>query len=301
MMEIRFDHRKRSQAAITDAIILLLVATFSVSLIFDFVGNWGNDQDTVLRSAYVLNYMQSVVKTMYYVDASTLSNIDSNGITVYKYALAEGGFSGDSDTPPEYDLDVQCKKLEKYPGTLRVTDLLKRDLGDSDPGDEDPQRAILPLMDDKFGSRGSNPAEVPGRTAMRCAMKELMKPFAFSGYKYYFEVLLAAKTGSIDPVGDPQGALVSYVGPEITNSRNPRIVGLQHGDTLSEKRLENGSKPGCDAVRGEHYEVLTVSSPFQVLYTDTSDADAGLQSKFVKYKTRICIWKSNEDALSTQT
>lgn len=277
--------RKRSQAAITDAIILLLVASFSSALIFSFVGSWGSDHDAVLRSAYVLNYMQSVSKSMYYIDASTLQNVGSNGLYVYKYALKEAGDKIEFDTlnsPTEYDLDNRdkgCPYLAGYPGTLRVTDLLKRDLADDNPQDGE---GHLPKLDDKFGD-----AAVPGRTAMRCAVKELMKPFSFSGYKYYFEVL------NLENPHDPEGEgdYVSYLGPEVSNSNDSRVIGLNRG-LDQPKRTKSGDIPGCKAVLRAGYDVLSVSSPFQVLYSKSSENS--LDVRFVKYKTRICIWRSRE-------
>jgi len=122
-------------------------------------------------------------------------------------------------------------------------------------------------LDDKFGS-----AEVPGRTAMSCALKELMKPFAFSGFKYYFEV---------EHLQTQQ--LVGVDGPEITNSKDLRVV----------KAGRRGVPFGCIAAKDAGYDILAVSSPFQVLYSDTSGGS--LDSVFVKYKTRICIWQSREE------
>lgn len=294
-MEVRRLHskRRRSQAAITDAIILLLVTTFASVLVFSFIGTWGNDHDAVLRSAYVLNYMQSVSKSMYYIDASTLNGIGSDGLYVYKYALKDSGNGIAFDTvnsPKEYDLgdsNKGCPYLAYYPGTLRVTDLLKRDLADDNPQDNSQGVSDhLPKLDDKFGD-----AAVPGRTAMRCAVKELMKPFSFSGYKYYFEVLSLESPHDSEGEGD----YVSYYGPEITNSNDSKIVGV-HVDLAQPKRtrIPNGGSdiPGCKAVLRTGYDVLSVSSPFQVLYSKSS-ADS-LDVRFVKYKTRICIWRSKE-------
>ena len=267
--------RKKSQAAITDAIILLLITTFSVGLMFGFVGNWGNDQDTVLRSGYVLNYMQSVVKAMYYVDVQPLQNIRSDGIAVYTSALkADGSLASNA----EYNLDDSqfgCAILKDYPGTLRVTDLLKRDLGEADAS-----QGQLPKFDDKFGT-----AAVPGRTAMRCALKELMKPFAFSGYKYYLEVL------NLENPSDPEGDPIPIVGPEITNSKNPKIVGILG---TNPKKTADGNTPGCKAALDlRQFNVITVSSPFQVLYSETTGDQ--LKSTFLKFKTRVCIWPAKEN------
>ncbi|HLC38043.1 MAG TPA: hypothetical protein VJI71_01175 [Candidatus Norongarragalinales archaeon] len=288
--------RLKGQAAITDAIILLLIAAFSSTLIFSFVGEWGNDQDSVLRSAYVLNYMQSVVKAMYYVDASTLENIGNDGLDVYGKE-----FTGNPSSPfvasDEYDLDdadFGCRVLENYPGTLRVTDLLKRDLGDSVPSDlaaafSSSPPTGLPYLDDKFGE-----AKVPGRTAMRCVMKELMKPFAFSGYRYYSEVLYPRDT-TLSSDGTP----VSFKGPEITNSRDPAIAGIELGDDKIKRVVEGASQtyPGCHAVGQSGYDVIAVSSPFQVLFSHTETSDSNptgvLTSTFVPYTIRLCIWKAN--------
>lgn len=280
--------RRKGQAAITDAIILLLISTFASSLIFAFVGNWGNDHDAVLRSSYVLNYMQSVSKTMYYVDASQLSGIGADGLDIYKTALMPDGSHSDV---PGYDLNSSygCRLLAAYPGTLRVTDLLKRDLSDSNPKkDSSENKGPLPKLDDKFGST-ADAVVVPGRTAMRCTMKELMKPFAFSGYKYYMEVLSLE-----DPV-EAEGDVVPYLGPEITNSRDLEVVGVETGGV---KRLSGNGKPGCNAASsagadGRGYNILSISSPFQVLYSTTSIAGQ-LSMELLKYKTRICIWQSRE-------
>ena len=295
-MEIKsaLQKQKRGQAAITDSLILLLVSIFSSVLIFNFVGEWGQDQDQVLRSAYVLNYMQSVSKALYYVDASTLTKIGSDGIKVYKYALKQDGTFDEGNSAPVYDLgsrDYGCAQLANYPGTLRVTDLMKRDLADSDP-----EVGEKPKLDDKFGKDEppGTAAKVPGRTAVRCALKELMKPFAFSGYKYYFEAMLSQDAGTIS--GGTSQAIVDYVGPEITNSKDLKVVGVENaGGGVSEKHQNGGgtgTAPGCFSALEADYQILTVSSPFQVLYSDTSGGS--LQSKFIKYKTRICIWQSKE-------
>ena len=272
----------RAQAAIIDALILLLVSIAASMLIFNFVGTWGEDQDQVLRSAYVLNYMQSVSKALYYVDSSTLSEIKSDELDVYEKALTATGF----ETNPQYDLsspDYGCNQLKDYPGTLRVTDLMKRDLADSDP-----EVGVKPTLDDQFGN-----ARVPGRTAVRCALKELMKPFAFSGYKYYFEAILSQDAGSISG-GTPE-ALVHYFGPEITNSKDAEIVGVEtsSGSTIKQTNGKGTVVPGCFSAVDKGLQILAVSSPFQVLYSDTSGGT--LDSKFIKYKTRICIWQSRED------
>ncbi len=287
-MEVKPLHSgRKSQAAITDAIILLLVATFACTLIFSFVGNWGNDHDAVLRSAYTLNYMQSVSKSMYYIDASTLQRIESDGLDVYAYPLVDSGngIAFDKSGDPQYAAynlaspDAGCPSLAKYSGTLRVTDLLKRDLADSNP--KDAVNPALPQLDDKFGDT----AVVPGRTAMRCAVKELMKPFAFSGYKYYFEVL------NLENPHGQEGDYVSYYGPEISNSNDSKIIGIERGGGQA-KKTKSGETPGCKAVQNAGYDVLSVASPFQVLYSQSTGNSLDMQ--FVKYKARICIWLSRE-------
>ena len=65
---------KRGQASLFDGITFLLLATLASTLMFVQSNSYGVEESKVLRSAYVLNYMQSVVKAMYYLDASTLQD-----------------------------------------------------------------------------------------------------------------------------------------------------------------------------------------------------------------------------------
>jgi len=164
---------------------------------------------------------------------------------------------------------------------------MKRDLADSNPI---PIGGEMPKLDDKFGN-----AQVPGRTAVRCALKELMKPFAFSGYKYYFEAILSQQPEASGITAGESTALVHYVGPEITNSKDTEIVGVEtsSGSTIKQTNGKGTVVPGCFSAVDKGLQILAVSSPFQVLYSDTSGGT--LDSKFIKYKTRICIWQSRED------
>ena len=150
--------KSRAQAAVIDGIMFLLVVVTSVTLVYSFYGNYGQAQDKTAYSAFVMNFMQATVKTLYYLDASTLSKVDA-------YSL-QSGLNG-----------PDCGQLQKYPG-ISVMELLKKDstpvplTGVNGDGND------IADLDNKFGK-----ADAPGKLAMRCAMKELMKPFEFANFK----------------------------------------------------------------------------------------------------------------------
>lgn len=240
--------KKRSQAAIFDGIMFLLLVTLSASLVFVSVSSYGQQQDAVMRSAHVLNYMQSVMKSLYYVNAVTLKDVpEEEKVTAYK--------------------DLKCKVLDKYLGSISVTDLLKRDLADPDEV----------VLDDKYGG-----IDAFGRTAMRCAAKELMKPFAFSGYKYFVEVIDPSK----QPRDFPNGQPISVVGKRITNSLDPKVLG--------EDEKGQATAPGCQGAADAGYKLLSVSAPFRVVPPASSpECQDGIDCTRY-YVLRVCIWQSTE-------
>ncbi|MBI4360560.1 hypothetical protein HY572_02180 [Candidatus Micrarchaeota archaeon] len=237
--------KRRGQAALFDGITFLLLASLSAAMIFGFVGTFGVQQDRVMRSAYVLNYMQSVVKASYYVDASTLTRVAedvNSGNPVY----------GDLRSPTE-----GCRALSDYKGSFTVSDLLKRDLSEKTPE----------KLDDAFDG-----TPVMGVTAMHCALKELMKPFAFSGFSYGFDVLrsgLAVQTEA-KPGSRPFRRLVTNE-PAFLNSG----VG-QTGVCLSAQNPQISS------------DVLAVRVPFKVVYVDGSQEPPARELR--EYELALCIW-----------
>ncbi|HLD76021.1 MAG TPA: hypothetical protein VI874_03310 [Candidatus Norongarragalinales archaeon] len=231
------------QAAIFDGITLMLLASLSAAMIFSFLGSYGVQEERVIRSAYVINYMQSVMKTFYYLDASTLSKVSNmeTDSSDYRYPIS---LYDDLSQPGG------CRDLESYRGTISVSDLLKRDLAEKDE-----------ILDDRFES-----ASIIGITAVRCAFKELVKPFAFSGYFYGFDVLRE----------NQQSVLLENFKKTVTNFE-PFTHGPHTGGV-------------CVKANSVASEVLTVSVPSRVVYIDKK-APPGEQRKIRRYEVRLCIWR----------
>ncbi|MFQ5406278.1 MAG: hypothetical protein ACE5DI_03930, partial [Candidatus Micrarchaeia archaeon] len=94
---------KHGQAAIFDGITFLLLAAFSVSMLYVFLTDYGASQDKTIRNAHSLNYMENAFKAIYYVDADTLK---------------------EETNPPDV-----CFELSNWKG-VSITDVLKKDLRD---------------------------------------------------------------------------------------------------------------------------------------------------------------------------
>ena len=243
---------RRAQAAVFDGIMFLLLVSLSCTFVFVFVSSYGQQEDQVMRSAYLLNYMQSVMKAVYFIDASQVSGIRVVG-----------------DAEAELYPSLDCAITKDYPGTVSVSDLVKRDIGD--PAQTHPQG---PALDDKFGSAMS-----PGRTALRCTLKELMKPLALSGYKYFAEFL----DQRLPTPESPSGKAVEQPDVRITNS----VLFAE----LAKPRFENNQlvqDSGCELVKNAGANLLSVASPFRVI-----DYLGGGESSN-RYIFRICVWQSNE-------
>ncbi|VVB67750.1 Uncharacterised protein [Candidatus Norongarragalina meridionalis] len=242
---------KRAQAAVFDGIMFLLLVSLSCTFVFVTVASYGQQEDQVMRSAYMLNYMQSVMKSVYFIDASTISNIKPDA-TLYP--------------------NLDCLKTKDYPGTVSVSDLVKRDVGD--PAQTHP---LGPALDDKFGT-----ADSPGKTALRCSLEELMKPLSLSGYKYFSEFLDQRR-----PTAEsPSGKAVTQPETRITNS----ILFAK----LAEPAKQEGQivqPSGCELAKNAGANVLSVASPFRVI----NYIGGGETSN--RYIFRICVWQSNETAV----
>ncbi|MBI5036598.1 hypothetical protein HZC09_04615 [Candidatus Micrarchaeota archaeon] len=239
----------RAQAALFDGITLMLLASISAGLIFTFISSYGIQEEKVLRSAYVLNYMQSSMKAFYYLDAVTLKGVSNKE----KNSLGR-----------DYYLDIYsdlidsatgCPALKDYVGSFTVTDLLKRDLAEK-----------VPMLDDHFET-----AEVVGITAVRCAMKEIIKPFAYSGYYYGFDVI----SGTDAVVIPDQKKTVTNYRPFLENLENP---------------LETPKQGVCEKAQSVSGDALSVASPFMLVYINP---DEGTRRP-IKYEVRLCIWRPSD-------
>ncbi len=195
--------KHRAQAAIFDGIMFLLLSSFSVAIIFSFLNNYGAAQDRVMQSANIVNYMHGVMKQIYYVDASTLANVDNYG----------NAFPGDYGDEKNVYGEMNCSNLSKWSSS--VADVVKKDLLDG-------------KLDDKFGNQGGIAL---GKTALRCLFKETMKPFRQAGYHYFVEILnpdtyfpLQAPTGTYN--ASPNSYPLPWVTDlQSTNADTPIVWG----------------------------------------------------------------------------
>ncbi len=133
---------------------------FSVTFIFIALSGYGTMQQRIINSAHLTNYLQDAFKSIYYIDASTLSSVRCDGNPNYCKAGST--------------TSMGCEDLEEWTG-VSVAELLKRDLRDyeGNPGEG---------LDDLFG-----PAPAPGKLAAKCAFKEIFKPVSDAGYSYFVE------------------------------------------------------------------------------------------------------------------
>ncbi len=162
----------------------MLITVFAVSMVFLSLDSYAVAQDKVMRTAYFSNYLQSLAKSVYYIDVSTLRNVESYCDDDELSGGAQSAYCKQKDNAGNDKYGMDCSDLGIYKGRISVADLVKKDL---DYSDEDNGR-----LDDAFGD-----SKQMGRMALRCSMKEVMKPLTFSGYSYLTEV---AKAGPTDVV-----------------------------------------------------------------------------------------------------
>ncbi|NYZ75350.1 hypothetical protein H0O03_03770 [Candidatus Micrarchaeota archaeon] len=273
--------KMRGQAAIFDGIMFLMLVSFSMAMVFTFLNTYGIAQDNVIRSSHTLNYMQSVMKSIYLIDASTLAQADSNAGDCTK-----GDCQNETGV---YGEDMNCSQLASW--QVSVGDVVKKDLVDG-------------RLDDKFGTQG---AEAPGKTALRCLFREVMKPFRQAGYNYFVEVLTPNKYKPLQQFQEEAGdsyrmdvAKKTYPRPWITDSST--ITG-DAGYIAN-----TGDIHGCDDPRINATSLLAVSTPFRVQPPGKDDAayddpaalepyanpvGAGRPTGVINplgYQLRVCVW-----------
>ncbi|MEK6843627.1 MAG: hypothetical protein AABY04_04010, partial [Candidatus Micrarchaeota archaeon] len=215
-------------------------------------------QDKVLRTAYLSNYLESSAKMVYYLDVATLQNVKSY--------CKDTELSIESATSyyckPQYDLD--CSILNKYKGRISISDLVKKDLDSSD--DSNP----LSNFDDKYGS-----SEQYGRTAARCAMKEVMKPFTFSGYRYITEF------------GDASSASDVIVHPQDEKYASDFMFTSTYADMVVK---DPTLKSSLDCAKIASDQLLVIRTPFKLLEVDPASQTV----KSRNYIMRTCLWPTND-------
>ncbi len=154
----------RAQASLFDGIAFLTLVMTSIAVIFVSLSGYGAMQNTIINRAHITNYLQNSFKTIYYVDASTLSAVTCNDEPYY--CDSESACRANTN-----DCTMGCDKLTTWTG-ISVAELIKRDMRDYN-------QTTGTGLDDKFGL-----ASAPGKLAARCAFKEIFQPFSTAGYSY---------------------------------------------------------------------------------------------------------------------
>jgi hypothetical protein len=266
----------RGQAAIFDGITFLLMVGFSCALVYSVVTSYGDSMDNALNSFYELNAMQSVVKALYYVNVQQLLGVTAEGNPVY-YEIEPAL----SDEDGGHSVDGCFSSFSEYSGSVTVLDLLKKDLSDypSDPASE-------PALDDRLqgGGSGSVGVKAPGKQALRCALKELMKPFVLAGYDYYAEVVCVKCQGApFSPI-----AFVKARASSNASLAEPE----ESSGGISETRIR-AAMGGCAFVQspqGGSYKTLSMSVPLRVSLGTAcgTGATAVCQRDYI---LRVCVWQ----------
>ncbi len=236
--------RLKAQAAVFDGIMFLLLVSFSAALVYSFVSLYGTAEDTALRSSYELNYLQSVVKSVYFINVGTLDKVESEDITAYKSNVPPGQSLDDDTSTPDV---TGCAALANYPGTLSVIDLVKKDLSDG----------AVYTFDDTFGTS----VPMPGKMALRCAAKELLKPLAYASYSYFIELAEAGASNTLE--------LVDVTGANVTNVP-------AGADAIT----------SCDGAQAAGEKVFAVDSPFRVFVPPQGEEDSSTNDLVL----RVCVW-----------
>lgn len=248
----------RSQASLFDGLTFLMIVSFSMALVFTYLNSYGNYEDASLRSAHTLNYMQAIMKSFYYIDLATLTNVTSEGATAGPYG----------------DLTGNCSKLLRWRGTFSVAEMLKKDLAD-----ENHSGYTTPCFDDHFGyaEQCGSGAFAPGKLAMRCAMKEMMKPFSYAGYGYLVDLIADSPRATLGRLTCGNQRCDPW--PRITNSMLPSQN--QIGSPIVD------CEDVADSLRALNKtpEVFAVSAPFRVLQ------NTGGVPKSRGFTMRFCTWK----------
>jgi hypothetical protein len=264
--------QRKAQAAIFDGITFLLMTGFACALVYSTITGYGDSMDNALYSFYELNYLQSAVKSLYYIHLNQLAGIGDEGLKAYQTApaLGPGGLH-------------PCSDFASYLGSQTVLDLLKKDLSDS-PSDAAFEGVRL---DDKFwNTPGTNGVPAPGKQALRCALKELMKPLVLAGYDYYAEII-CPKCHRAAGAGD-------YKAIDVEDARVTSSKSLSDPGVISKAVLGDGG--GCLYAQTPplSYKVLTMDVPLRIslgtscTQAQQSQTQGGCQRNYI---LRVCVWQ----------
>ncbi len=313
--------RRRAQASFFDGIMFLLIVVFSITLVFVSLGSYTAAEDKALRSSYLINYLQSTTKVLYYLDANSLKDVkpycadlgsDAAGhpYSNSRYCLPDG-----TDRVP-LDCRVLGLTASQYPNQVSVIDLLKKDVSSTKAGAnaedylhtfgnlarsilDSNNREIEPAfqsgtyLDDKYGSSTQY-----GRMAMRCAMKELMKPFTFSAYHYQAEVTYPFQLGGTLQ----ENPILPDLQPDDATPGTPAKDLGYISDLMYYPDFEAFGKTDRDQVvkefscqKVDSSQLLVLRSPFKLVLGTSANGAAGPRSARNGYEEknlalRICLW-----------
>ena len=178
---------------------------------------------------------------------------------------------------------------------------MKKDLSDTSTGNNAPGLADVTsaCLDDHYGKTpvgkacfvdGSNNPKIPGKTALRCAMKELMKPFHYAGFKYFTDIVQSGQVGTNWIVNPGQGGNSYY---SSYRSDGSVVPARQSGDPSS-GRITNAVVPklasalkwyDCVDVAQDVKNILTIGVPFRVQPGVSLDSK---ERRELELKT--CLW-----------
>ncbi len=245
----------KGQSGIFDGIFFLLVVTVSITMMFVFASKYGTAQTQVLTTYYDLNYISALMKSIYYLDAGQLAHVKIEGAVPAPY------------------VGMDCSVLKDFNNTL-VSDLVKRDLSDS-------------ILDNNYSSNGVG-VIAPGKTALRCALYEFMKPFESGGLKYFLEIQT--------PRSGNQNLDYAYLTQKSDHPNIDQTTDQFSIVTNSFSMTEPNTKiRTCDDLKDHTSELYVVSIPFRIfnskdLYVSSPDSNS-LNNTF---KLSFCMWPATE-------
>lgn len=255
----------KGQSGVFDGIFFLLVVTVSITMMFSFASKYGSAQTQVLDTHRNLNFISALMKSVYYLDASSLAEI--------KY--------GDNQHPalttsPYYGMD--CSILKDFKNTL-VSDLVKRDLNDL-------------VLDNRY-AEGNNWISAPGKMALRCALYEFMRPYETGGLKYFVEIQTPRSSQSNIDYAYPTQKEIQH---EIEqNSDNYSIV----TNSFSMTNPPGTKIRTCDDLKAYTGELYVISVPFRIFtkkdLVHNPDQEIPDDAKLVNntFKLSFCMWPAN--------
>ncbi|VVB70265.1 Uncharacterised protein [uncultured archaeon] len=255
----------KAQSGVFDGIFFLLVVTVSITMMFVFASQYGTAQTEVLNTYYNLNYISALMKSIYYLDVGQLSQIKFGDETNPRIGI----------TDPYYGMN--CQSLADFNNTL-LSDLVKRDLTDA-------------VLDNKYSLGGNPGISAPGKTALRCALYEFMKPFESAGLKYFLQIQIPRSVQSPDYAYATQKLLPSGSYPLVNQSDdNNSIVTNSINMTIPNTLIRT-----CDDLKNYTTQLYVVSIPFRIFdsktLTQDSSIDSNLNNTFV---LSFCMWPSTE-------